>query len=146
MLQLSEIRPHTRNIHHLSRVRSEAVTIWPSGWSPGKIIYNLRELLSVKMLCLSSIQLYLKVNNLGVLLSGMSGEKGRKNGRTKPNAWSDRKKREVGRTIIKLAVVTRSRFHSHVCHRLCSATTSDLGICNGIVKVLKGVQRQPQFS
>lgn len=64
MLQLSELRPHTRNIHHLSYVQVKAVTMWSLGWSPGKIIYNLWELLSIKMLGLSPIQLYLKVNNL----------------------------------------------------------------------------------
>lgn len=54
--------------------QAQAVTIWPLGWSPGKIIPNLWKLQSDKMLCISPIQPHLKVNNLGV-----------ENGRIKPH-------------------------------------------------------------
>lgn len=76
MLQLSELRPHTRNIHHVSEAGWSSKTRWPVGWSPGKIIYNLWEPLSIKMLCLSPVQLHLKATDPRVVLFGMRKEKG----------------------------------------------------------------------
>lgn len=110
-------------MHHATTLRTQtshqkypscvwsSKTIWPVGWSPGKIISNLWEPISIKMLCLSPIQLHLKATNPRVVLFGTREEKGRENGRTKVNAWEMPGKTEVGRKTIKLAV-TRSRFHS----------------------------------
>lgn len=148
MLQLSELRPHTRNIHHVSEAGWSSKTRWPVGWSPGKIIYDLWEPLSIKIM-LKPSSITLESNQSKSCFVWHEEGEGNRKGRTKVNAWEVPGKTEVGRTTIKLAI-RRSRFHSHACHSLCSLTTNDSGICSGILKVLKELQRskecQPQLS